>query len=146
MPHGPRSKWREVDSLTVINSNAAGMDIGLEEIWAWVPADRAAQPVRQFGTYTPDLLAVADWLKACGVETVAMESTGVYWIPLYEVLEARGVEVYLVNARHPKHLPGVRGCVRCALTALAHLGLLNDSFRPAGEMCAVRAYRRSRAF
>ena len=92
--------------LTVIHPNAAGIDIGQDEMWVSVRADRDAEPVRRFDMNTPDLIAVADWLAACGVETVALESTGVYWIPLYEVLEARGFQVYLVNARHAKNLPG----------------------------------------
>jgi len=137
----------EVDSLTIINSNAAGIDIGLEEMWVSVRADRDAEPVRRFGMNTPDLIAVAEWLKACGVETVAMESTGVYWIPLYEVLEERGFQVYLVNARHAKNLPGRKKDETDAqwLRRLHTFGLLNNSFRPAGEMCAVRAYWRHRA-
>ncbi len=96
----PAKPVAEVDALTIINANAAGIDIGLDEMWVSVRADRDPEPVRPFGMNTPDLLAVAEWLKVCGVETVAMESTGVYWIPLYEILEARGFNVYLVNARH----------------------------------------------
>ncbi len=79
--------------LGVQNRAAAGVDIGAEEMWVSVPAERAAQPVRAFGTFTPDLYALADWLGQCQVTSVALESTGVYWIPLYEVLEARGMEV-----------------------------------------------------
>jgi transposase len=135
------------EAMPVINPNAAGLDIGSEEIWACVPANRAEQPVRKFGTYTPDLHALADWLQSCGIETVAMESTGVYWIPIYEILEARGVEVYLVNARHLKHVPGRKSDWQdCQWIQRLHsLGLLNGSFRPEGEMCALRAYRRHRA-
>ena len=137
----------EVDLLTVINPNAAGIDIGMDEMWVSVRADRDAEPLRPFGMNTPDLIAVAEWLKACGVETVAMESTGVYWIPLYEILEERGFEVYLVNARHAKNLPGRKKDETDAqwLRRLHTFGLLNNSFRPAGEMCAVRAYMRHRA-
>ena len=137
----------EVDTLTMLNPNAAGIDIGLDEMWVSVRADRDAEPVRRFGMNTPDLIAVAEWLKACGVETVAMESTGVYWIPLYEVLEERGFQVYLVNARHAKNLPGRKKDETDAqwLRRLHTFGLLNNSFRPAGEMCAVRAYWRHRA-
>jgi transposase len=135
------------EAMPVINPNAAGLDIGSEEIWACVPANRAEQPVRKFGTYTPDLQALADWLQRCGIETVAMESTGVYWIAIYEILEARGVEVYLVNARHLKHVPGRKSDWQdCQWIQRLHsLGLLNGSFRPEGEMCALRAYRRHRA-
>ena len=75
-----------VESLACLHPHAAGLDIGSEEIWACVPAERDPQPVRSFGTFTPDLYALADWLAACHVETVAMESTGVYWIPIYEIL------------------------------------------------------------
>jgi transposase len=136
-----------VDSLTVINLNAAGIDIGMDEMWVSVRADRDAEPLRPFGMNTPDLITVAEWLKACGVETVAMESTGVYWIPLYEILEERGFKVYLVNARHAKNLPGRKKDETDAqwLRRLHTFGLLNNSFRPAGEMCAVRAYMRHRA-
>lgn len=136
-----------VDTLTLINSNAAGIDIGMDEMWVSVRADRDPEPVRRFGMNTPDLIAAADWLKACGVETVALESTGVYWIPLYEILEARGFEVYLVNARHAKNLPGrKKDETDCQwLRRLHSFGLLNNSFRPEGEMCAVRAYMRHRA-
>ncbi len=135
------------DQLTRIHPDAAGIDIGLEELWISVREDRDADPVRRFGMNTPDLMAVAEWLKACGVETVVMESTGVYWIPLYELLEGRGFEVYLVNARHAKNLPGRKKDETDAqwLRRLHTFGLLNNSFRPKGEMCAVRAYWRHRA-
>ncbi|HET7091075.1 MAG TPA: IS110 family transposase [Anaerolineae bacterium] len=137
----------EVDALTVIHANAAGIDIGVDDLWVSVRADRDAEPVRRFGMNTPDLITVADWLTACGVETVALESTGVYWIPLYEVLEARGFQVYVVNARHAKHLPGrKKDETDCQwLRRLHTFGLLNNSFRPAAEMRAVRAYMRHRA-
>jgi transposase len=137
----------EVDALTMLNPNAAGIDIGMDEMWVSVRADRDAEPVRRFGMNTPDLIAVAEWLKACEVETVAMESTGVYWIPLYEILEERGFKVYLVNARHAKNLPGRKKDETDAqwLRRLHTFGLLNNSFRPEGEMCAVRAYWRHRA-
>lgn len=137
----------EADELTALHPNAAGIDIGMNEMWVSVRADRDAEPVRRFGMNTPDLLAVAEWLKGCGVETVAMESTGVYWIPLYEILEERGFKVYLVNARHAKNLPGRKKDETDAqwLRRLHTFGLLNNSFRPEGEMCAVRAYWRHRA-
>ena len=135
------------EGMLVINPHAAGLDIGSQEIWACVPVNRDPQPVRKFGTYTPDLHALADWLQACGIETVAMESTGVYWIPIYEILEARGFKVYLVNARHLKHVPGRKSdCQDCQWIQRLHsFGLLNGSFRPEGEICALRAYRRHRA-
>jgi transposase len=112
-----------------------------------VPEDRDAEPVRSFGTFTPDLYALAEWLAACQIETVAMESTGGYWIPAYEILEARGFRVYLVNARHLKHVPGRKSDVKdCQWIQYLHTcGLLSGSFRPDAEMCAVRAYLRHRA-
>ena len=129
------------------NAAAAGLDIGAEEIWACVPSDRDGQLVRAFGTFTPDLHALADWLGQCEVKTVAMESTGVYWIPIYEILEARGLEVYLVNARHLKQVPGRKSDVQdCQwLQQLHSYGLLTASFRPAEDMRALRTYVRQRA-
>jgi transposase len=138
------SAW---EGLKVIHPNAAGLDIGSEEIWAAVAPDRTAEPVRKFGTFTPDLQALADWLIACGVDTVALESTGVYWIPVYEILEARGLKVYVVNARHVKNVPGRKSDIQdCQwLQGLHSVGLLRGSFRPAGEIVALRAYLRQRA-
>lgn len=136
-----------IEHLPVLNLNAAGLDIGSEEIWAAVPPDRDPRPVRRFGTFTPDLHALADWLQACGIETIVMESTGVYWIPPFEILEARGFKVLLVNARHVKNVPGRKTDEKdCQwLQRLHTYGLLNGSFRPDAEMCALRAYLRQRA-
>jgi hypothetical protein len=92
--------------LPVMQPDAAGVDIGAEEIFVAVPADRAADSVRSFGTFTRELHELADWLQKCGVRTVAMESTGVFWIPLYQILETRGFGVFLVNAQHVKNVPG----------------------------------------
>ena len=92
--------------LPVMHPDAAGVDIGAEEIFVAVPADRAADSMRSFGTFTRELHELADWLQKCGVRTVAMESTGVFWIPLYQILETRGFEVFLVNAQHVKNVPG----------------------------------------
>ena len=107
---GKRAKKKpnifKVDALKQINLNAAGLDIGGAEIWVAIPEDRDPSPVRMFETFTVDLHALANWLEACGVDTVAMESTGVYWIPIYQVLEERGFELFLVNARHIKNVPG----------------------------------------
>ena len=135
------------EGLKVSHPNAAGLDIGSEEIWAAVPPDRTAAPVRKFGTFTPDLQALADWLAACGVDTVAMESTGVYWIPVYEILEARGFQVYVVNARHLKNVPGRKSDIQdCQwIQGLHSVGLLRGSFRPEGEIVALRAYLGHRA-
>ncbi len=137
----------KLDSLRQINLNAAGLDIGAAEIWVCVPEDRDKDSVRVFQTFTPDLQALADWLTACDVETVAMESTGVYWIPVYEILEARGFEVYLVNARHLKNVPTKKTDVLdCQWIQQLHTyGLLNASFRPEAQMVALRAYIRHRA-
>ncbi len=92
-------------AMPVMRPDAAGIDIGATEIFVAVPSDRAAENVRSFPTFTQDLYLLADWLKACRIETVAMESTGVYWIPLFQILEERGFEVCLVNARHVKNVP-----------------------------------------
>ena len=107
-----RPRHPRPESSPDVHPHAAGLDIGSDEIWACVPEDRDAEPVRSFGTFTPDLYALADWLAACRIETVAMESTGVYWIPVYEILAARGLRVYLVNARHLKHVPGRKSDVK----------------------------------
>src|SRR3989442_12693507 len=89
-----------------INRNAGGIDVGATEMWVWVPPDRDAEPVQQYGAFTRDLYAMADWLKRCGIETVAMESTGVYWIPVFQVLEERGLVVFLVMEGKPKKVWG----------------------------------------
>ena len=135
------------EALAILHPNAAGIDIGLAEMWVSVRSDRDPEPLRAFGMNTPDLLAVATWLKACGVETVALESTGVYWIPLYEVLAEQDFEVYLVNARHAKNLPGRKTDETDAqwLRRLHTYGLLNNSFLPSEELRAVRTYMRHRA-
>lgn len=133
--------------LGIVQPHAAGLDIGKDEIWAAVPAGAQAPAVRAFGTFTPDLHALADWLVAAGITTVAMESTGVYWIPIFELLEARGLEVCLVNARHIQNVPGRKSDVQdCQwLQQLHSLGLLRASFRPEAELVALRAYLRQRA-
>src|ERR1017187_1296987 len=132
--------------LPVMRPNAAGIDIGAREIYVAVGADRATKNVRAFPTFTQDLQALADWLQQCGVDTVAMESTGVYWIPLFQILETRGLEVCLVNARHVKNVPGRKSDVSdCQWLQFLHsVGLLRASFRPEQEVCAVRAFLRHR--
>ena len=134
------------EGLKVVHPNAAGLDIALSEIWAAVPPERTAEPVRMFGTYTPDLAALADWLRACGVDTVAMEATGVYWIPVYALLEHRGFQVQVVNAQHLKNVPGRKSDIQdCQwIQGLHSIGLLHASFRPEGEIVALRAYLRHR--
>jgi transposase len=127
--------------------HAAGMDIGAEEIYVAVPNDHDEEPVRCFSTFTCDLHALADWLKQCGIETVAMESTGVYWIPIFQILESRGFEVFLVNAHYLKSVPGRKSDVSdCQWIQYLHfVGLLQGSFRPPDKICAVRTlWRRCR--
>jgi transposase len=126
--------------------DAAGIDLGATEHFVAVPPERDPQPVRSFTTDTTALQALADWLVKCGVRTVAMEATGVYWVPLFQVLEARGLEVCLVNARHVKNVPGRKTDVQdCQWLQYLHaVGLLNASFRPPAEVCAVRSLVRHR--
>jgi transposase len=132
--------------LERVNANAAGIDCGSESHYVAVPPDRDPEPVRCFKTFTDGLHRLADWLVACGVTTVAMEATGVYWIPIYEILEARGLEVLLVNARHVKNVPGRKSDVTdCEwLRELHSVGLLRGSFRPTAEIAALRSYLRHR--
>lgn len=133
--------------LEHLHPNAAGIDCGSAEHFVAVPPDRDATPVRSFATFTGDLQRLADWLTACRVTHVAMEATGVYWIPIFEILEARGFHVILVNARHVKHVPGRKSDVSdCEwLRDLHILGLLRGSFRPADGIVALRGYLRHRA-
>jgi transposase len=140
-------KIKPIEELRIVHPHAAGLDIGAREMWACVPAASTPENVRVFGTFTVDLQALADWLVACGVDTVAMESTGVYWIPVFDLLEARGLKVYLVNSWHLKHVPGRKSDVLdCQWIQQLHsLGLLRASFRPDAEMVALRAYLRHRA-
>jgi len=132
--------------LPVMRPDAAGIDIGATEIFVAVPADRAPENVRSFPTFTQDLYSLADWLTSCRIRTVAMESTGVYWIPLFQILEARGFEVCLVNARHVKNVPGRRTDVSdCQWLQFLHsVGLLRASYRPDQEVCAIRSLLRHR--
>jgi hypothetical protein len=110
----PEKRAREENSLHALNLNAAGIDVGSEEHWVAVPKDRDDEPVKKFGCFTADLHAMAQWLKKCGITTVAMESTGVYWIPLHQILEHYGFEVRLVNASHVKNAPVARVMSRIA--------------------------------
>lgn len=148
--HSVKKKARSVSkttpSLPVLHPHAAGIDIGAREIYVAVPPKRDSKPVRVFAAFTEDLLALRDWLKGCGVLTVAMESTGVYWIPLFQILEAAGIEVCLVNARHCKNLPGRKTDVQdCQWLQYLHaVGLLRGSFRPPETVCAVRSLLRHR--
>jgi transposase len=132
--------------LPPLNLNAAGIDIGNAAHYVAVPADRDSKPVRKFDCFTADLRRLANWLEQCGIETVAMESTGVYWIPLFQILEERGFDVKLVNARHVKNLPGRKtDMLDCQwLQKLHAFGLLNNSFRPTDQICILRSYWRQR--
>lgn len=146
--HGPRPGKPRVSPsvLDRVNPDVAGIDCGATAHYVAVPADRSPTPVQSFATFTPDLERLGDWLIACGVTSVAMEATGVYWIPLYEMLETRGLAVQLVNARHIKHVPGRKSDVSdCEwLRDLHSVGLLRGSFRPADDVVALRAYVRHR--
>jgi len=126
--------------------NAGGVDIGATEVFVAVPADRDTESVRSFPTFTQDLHLLADWLQQCRVDTVAMESTGVYWIPLFQILEARGIEVHLVNAQHVHHVPGRKSDVLdCQWLQYLHsVGLLRASFRPEQAVCEIRSLMRHR--
>ena len=119
--------------LLVTHPNAAGIDIGNEEHYVCVPPDRDTEPIRSFACFTKDLKGMAEWLIACKIETVALQSTGVYWIPVYDVLEQHGMKVFLVNARHTKNLPGRKSDVQeCRwLMQLHTYGLLRNSFHAA---------------
>ena len=139
----PRGSPTVLDQL---NPNVAGIDCGASEHFVAVPPDRDATPVRAFQTFTGDLVRLAEWLTVCGVTSVAMEATGVYWIPIYEILEAHGIDVLLVNARHVKNVPGRKSDVSDAewLRELHSVGLLRGSFRPPAAITALRSYLRHR--
>jgi transposase len=142
----PKSKRDPFSGLPPLNLNAAGIDIGSREHYVAVPDNRDPKPVQKFESFTCDLYRLADWLKVCRIDTVAMESTGVYWIPLYQILESRGFEVYLVNAHKLKNVPGRKTDVLdCQWIQKLHtFGLLDSSFRPADEICVLRSYLRQR--
>src|SRR5712671_6785035 len=133
-------------SLEVIHPDAAGIDIGNESHYAAVPPSRDSQPVREFRCTTAELKAMAAWLQQCRIRTVAMQSTGVYWVAVYDILEEAGLEVYLVNARDTKNLPGRKSDVQESqwLMKLHTYGLLRNSFRPPQEIRTMRTYWRQR--
>ena len=135
-----------LEDRPVLEPNAAGIDVGAREMFVAVPGDRDANPVRVFPTFTEDLERLVDWLMECGVTTVAMESTGVYWIPLYDLLEQRGIRPCLVNVRHMKNVPGRRtDWHECQWLQFLHsVGLLRAAFRPQEDICAVRTLLRHR--
>jgi len=132
--------------LTIVHPDAAAIDIGSASHFVSVPPDRDQEPVREFGSWTADVRRAARWLKACGIKTVAIQSTGVYWIPVHDVLEEEGLEAYLVNARGTKNLPGRKSDVQeCEWVRKLHTyGLLRKSFLPPEEIRAVRTIWRLR--
>jgi transposase len=142
-----KTKLQTMSEAPTVRKDAGGIDIGAESIYVAVDASISETPVRCFGSVTRELNRIADWLESCGIRTVAMESTGVYWIPLYQVLEARGIEVFLVNARHYRNAPGRKTdvCDAAWLQFLHAVGLVSGSFRPAGEICALRTILRHRS-
>jgi transposase len=145
-----RSKRARKASFELAYPDCAGIDVGSSSHFVAVPPDRVSdrdsQPVREFRSFSDDLHRLADWLEACGIRTVVMESTGVYWIALYELLESLGFDVYLVNARHVKNVSGRKSDVLdCQwLRELMSFGLLQGAFRPTQEVCALRAVMRQR--
>ena len=146
-PHEAKVNQRNQSvELEQINPNTAGIDLGAEEHWVCVPPQRDEVNVRRFGCFTPDLQAMAVWLKHCGITSVAMEATGVYWIAVFQILESEGFEVKLVNPRFVKTVPGRKTDVKdCQwLQQLHSYGLLSSSFRPEDQVCVLRSYIRHR--
>ena len=139
----PKVDWK---ALEIVHPNAAGIDVGGSEHWVAISPDRDPEPVRPFGCFTADLRAMAQWLIEKGVRSVALQSTGVYWMPVFEILEQHGLEVYLVNAQHTKNVPGRKSDVQeCQwLLKLHTFGLLNNSFQPTDEIRIARALWRQR--
>jgi transposase len=152
MARHPKNRNRPVaapaqpKSFKKVNENAAGIDCGSEEHYVAVPADRDPQPVRCFGAFTADLIALAKWLLACRIDTVAIESTGVYWIPLYEILEEHGLKVRVVDPRRLAQVPGRKSdVIDCQWIQQLHsFGLLAGAFRPVDQIVVLRSYMRQR--
>jgi transposase len=138
-----KADWK---GLEIVHPDAAGIDVGGSEHWVAVSPDRDLEPVRRFGCFTADLREMGRWLVEKGVRSVAMQSTGVYWMPVFEVLEQQGLEVYLVNAQHTKNVPGRKSDVQeCQwLLKLHAFGLLNNSFQPTDEIRIARTLWRQR--
>jgi transposase len=137
----------QVAHLPVLQPDAAGIDVGSAEHWVAVPPDRDAQPIRRFAAFTADLIRLADWLAQCGIKTVAMEATGVYWIALFELLESRGFEVFLVDPRQTRTVKGrpKTDTDDCRWIQRLHAcGLLAGSFRPSDQIVVLRAYLRQK--
>ena len=138
-----RVDWK---ALEITHPNAAGIDVGCTEHWVAINPDRDSEPVRRFGCFTADVRAMGQWLVQKGVRSVAMQSTGVYWMPVFEILEQLGLEVYLVNAQHTKNVPGRKSDLQeCQwLLKLHTFGLLNNSFQPTDEIRIARTLWRHR--
>lgn len=139
-------KPKRQKSFPTVHPHAAGIDIGAQHHVVAVAADRDPEPVRTFRSFTNDLNRLADWLAEVGITTIAMESTGIYWIPVFEILESRGFRVILVNAREARNVPGRKTDVNDAqwLQKLHQFGLLRGSFRPKQDIAELRAYLRQR--
>lgn len=146
MKKGKKTNTELPAELPRVNLSAAGIDIGATAHFVAVPPGRDVETVREFGAFTPDLHRLADWLNQCEVDTVVMESTGVFWIPLFELLEQRGFEVKLVDPRRLRHVPGRKTDVLdCQwLQQLHTFGLLSGAFRPSDAICVLRGYLRQR--
>jgi transposase len=147
MAHKAKKTKPTPEDMPLVQPHAAGIDVGAEEHWVCVPADRDVQPIQKFSAFPCDVSRLADWLTACRITTVVMESTGVYGIPLFQMLEARGFEVALVNARHVKNVPGRPKTDRFDgrwLQKLHSYGLLAPSFRPPEPICQLRSLLRHR--
>ena len=141
-----KQKVKSIDNLPVLNPHTAGLDIASDEIMVCVPSDRDEHNVQGFGTFTVNLHALADWLTQCRITHVAMESTGLYWIPIFELLEARGFQVMLVNPLQAKQVAGRKSDVSDAqwIQTLHTFGLLSPSFRPDADIATLRIYLRHR--
>jgi transposase len=135
-----------IEDMPVINRNAGGADVGASEVWVSIAPDRDQEPIRRFEMFTRDLSAMAEWLKQRGIDSVAMESTGVYWIPVFQILERHGITVVLVNAKYAKNVAGRKSdWLDCQWIRILHtFGLLSGSFQPAAEMAVLRSYLRHR--
>src|SRR5262249_30010148 len=145
--HKRRSSRARSAPFEQMHLHAAGLDVGAAEHWGAVPEDRDEEPVRRFGAFTADLYVLAEWLRQCQIETVVMESTGVYWIAMFEVLEERGFEVQLVDAHDTRPVPGRKTDVKdCQwLQELHTYGLLHGALRPEDQVCVLRSYLRQRS-
>ena len=133
--------------MRIVHSNAAGIDIGAKEFFVAIPEDGSESSVRKFECFTDDLHKAAKWMKDHRIDSVAMESTGVYWIPIYQILDSYGFEIFLVNAGHVKNVPGRKTDVKDSqwLQYLHSVGLLESSYRPDQEVCVIRSLLRHRS-